>query len=355
MRTYFKQIILLFLFVQVFAQKDIYRNVDAIEDEWKGYTSYQKEEALSFCDFLFKEEHYERCLLNAFQILYKFPKDDVVSVVNYYIARCYEEMRNYKLAQTYYGKVLNQEPKESLAYKASYYRNVYVTLMMGELDDVLMLTDTSNDPYLTAFKGYAHLEKLNWEEARTSFISAQSSFSLPHYDKLITPIFQAIEDVHTVPNYNRYLVFIMSTLFPGAGQFMLGEKNQGQGILSSVSLMILISSWAAVENVIGSSRAFDDISLSVPVYKNYIDGSSMQLPRNNQLPDKIYTSSSSAKYVLPPLLIGSGIFIVSAYKSFKDTQLKNKELVNIYIKQKVDKIPPNRFLDFPEPQLIFKR
>ena len=34
MRTYYKQIIVLFLLGQSFAQKDIYRNVDAIEKEW---------------------------------------------------------------------------------------------------------------------------------------------------------------------------------------------------------------------------------------------------------------------------------------------------------------------------------
>ena len=37
----------------------------------------------------------------------------------------------------------------------------------------------------------------------------------------------------------------MSALFPGAGQFMLGNKNQGQGILSSVGLMLLVSSWTS--------------------------------------------------------------------------------------------------------------
>ena len=58
----------------------------------------------------------------------------------------------------------------------------------------------------------------------------------------------------------------MSTLFPGAGQFMLGNKNQGQGIFSSVSLMMLISSWTSVQSVVGSSRAVDDISLSVPSF-----------------------------------------------------------------------------------------
>ena len=83
-----------FLLAQLFAQKDIYRNVEAIEKEWKGYTSYQKEEALSFCDFLFKQGYYDRCLINAFQALYKFSDDDIVSVLNYYIGRCYEEMLN---------------------------------------------------------------------------------------------------------------------------------------------------------------------------------------------------------------------------------------------------------------------
>ena len=62
---------------------------------------------------------------------------------------------------------------------------------------------------------------------------------------------------------------MMSSLFPGAGQFMLGNKTQGQGILSSVGLMMLISSWTTVQRLVGSSRAVDDISLSVPMFKNY--------------------------------------------------------------------------------------
>ena len=230
----FKQIIIFFLLGQSFAQKDIYRNVEAIEKEWKGYTSYQKEEALSFCDFLFKEGYYERCFINAFQALYKFSDDDIVSVLNYYIGRCYEEMMNYKLANIYYQKVIKKEPKDSQSYKASFYRNVYVKLMMDDVDDVLKITDSFDDPYLLTFRGYSYLKKKNWDEARTSFISAQSNFSHPHYDKLITPLFQTIEEVYTVPKHNRYLIFMMSSLFPGAGQFMLGNKTQGQGIFSSV-------------------------------------------------------------------------------------------------------------------------
>ena len=356
MRINFRQIFYIFLLGSVFAQFDVYRNIEAIEDEWKGYTSYQKEEALSFCDFLFKEGYYERCLLNAFQVLYRFPNDQVTSVLNYYIARCYEEMANYKLAKDYYAKVLKSKSKDSIAYKASVYRSIYVTLMMGDYDDVLRQTDTINDdPYLVTFKGYAHINKLNWEEARTSFISAQSNFSHPHYDKLITPIYQAIEEVHTIPKHNRYLVFLMSTLLPGGGQFILGEKGKGQGIFSSVGLMMLISSWTGVEKLVGNSRAVDNISTSIPMHKDYDDGTNKHLIKKNQLPKEISTSSSSTKYIIPPLLIGVGVFIASSYSSFKDTQSKNKELIEIYVKEKLYNLPSQRFLDFPEPQLINKK
>ena len=354
MRTYYKQIIILFLLGQSFAQKDVYRNVEAIEKEWKGYTSYQKEEALSFCDFLFREGYYDRCLINALQALYKFSDDDIVSILNYYIGRCYEEMMNYKLANIYYQKVIKKDPKDSQSYKAAFYRSVYVKLMMDDVDEVLKITDSSRaDPYLLTFRGYSYLKKKKWEEARTSFISAQSNFSHPHYDKLITPLFQTIEEVHTIPKHNRYLIFIMGSIFPGAGQFMLGNKTQGQGILSSVGLMMLISSWTTVKSLVGSSRAVDDISLSVPMFKNYTANNG--LSKKDMIPDKIYTSSSSAKYLIPPILIGSSIFIASAYKSFEDTKQRNEELINIYIKKRIEKNSPSGFLDFSEPQLIYKK
>ena len=81
----------------------------------------------------------------------------------------------------------------------------------------------------------------------------------------------------------------------------------------------------------------------------------LSLSQKDMIPDKIYTSSSSAKYLIPPMLIGSSIFIASAYKSFNDTKLKNEELINIYVKKRIEKYSPSRFLDFSEPQLIYKK
>ena len=65
------------------------------------------------------------------------------------------------------------------------------------------------------------------------------------------------------------------------------------------------------------------------VFKSYINKQNQK----NQFPDKIYTSSSSSKYLIPPFLIGSSIFIASSYKSFQRYKNKNEELINLYIQE----------------------
>ena len=95
MRNFRIQIVFCILLGLVVAQPDLYRSVEDIQTEWTGYTSFQKEEMVSFCDFLFNEGYYERCLLTSFQIIYKFPNDPNISIIKYYIARSYEEMGSY--------------------------------------------------------------------------------------------------------------------------------------------------------------------------------------------------------------------------------------------------------------------
>jgi len=133
MRNLFTLILIGLLFGELNAQR-AYRSVDDIQGEWTEYTSYQKEEIISFCDFLFKEGYYERCLLTSFQLLYKFQNDPITPVVNYYIARCYEEMKNYDLASRYYQQVMDVEDTTSITFIASNYRNMYVTLLEGDIE-----------------------------------------------------------------------------------------------------------------------------------------------------------------------------------------------------------------------------
>jgi tetratricopeptide (TPR) repeat protein len=354
MRNTKNQILLGLLFSWVLSQQS-YRSVESIQSEWNEHASYQKEERLSFCDFLFKERHFERCLLTAFQLLYQFPDDPISPTISYYIARCYEEMQVYDLAHQYYRQVLQKESESSLIYKAANYRDIYVHLLAGEVSELLEATENTDDPYMITFRGYAQMKKMMWEEARLSFINAQALFSHSHYNKLMGPLYQTIENVGSVPTHNRYLVFLSGSLMPGGGQFMLREWEKGQGILTSVGLMALIGSWGKVESFVDGNRFIDSEGTSIPLHNNYKENNSHKAMGNaNQIPIKMNVRSSSLKYSIPPLLIGAGIFIGSTWKSFIDTQSKNERLVEFYIEERIDKISPSRFLDFPEPTLILK-
>ena len=197
------------------------------------------------------------------------------------------------------------------------------------------------------------MEKMNWEAARTSFISAQNNFDHPHYDELMNPLYQTIENVSEVPKHNKYIVFLSSAIFPGGGQFLLKEWSNGQGILTSVSLMAIISNWAKVEELVGKNRIIENESSSIPLYKDM--ETNHQLKKKDKIPAKLSLSYSSVKYLIPPIVIGAGVFIISSLKSFKDTDEKNKKLIEYYVSDRVSDISPSRFLDFPNPTLVLQK
>ena len=115
--------IILLLLCFVSAQEN-YRSVDQIQTEWADHTNYQRDEMLSFCDFLYNEGYYERCLISCFQFLYRLPDDPLRPAILYLIARSYEGMEKYSLARRYYNRVMKIEPENSMAHKASKYREI---------------------------------------------------------------------------------------------------------------------------------------------------------------------------------------------------------------------------------------
>ena len=103
-------------FSVLICQED-YRSIEQIESEWGDYTKFQRDEMISFCDFLFNEGYYERCLISSFQFLYRLPDDPIKPALLYLIARSYEEMQNYSLSKRYYSRVMDIEPKPSTLIK----------------------------------------------------------------------------------------------------------------------------------------------------------------------------------------------------------------------------------------------
>ena len=354
------RIILLSFFIWLFSARLFadggYSSVFDIKDEWSNYTTFQRDEMISFCDFLYKEGHFERFLLTAFQFIYRFPDDSLNTVMLYNIARSYEEVKNYDLANRYYDRILKSEQKNSVPFRAAKIRKIYLSLVLGELENVYQLTKDTNDPYLMVIRGYAFLKELKWEDARATFIAADSKFNHPHYSNLISPIFQSIENVQNVRTHNKYLVGIGGLFMPGGGQFLLKDINNGQGILATAGFFLLATNWSKTTSLSGSSRYLNHQSLSVPVFQDFelIGSNSINLKGNDDLPSNIDHNSSYFNYVFPPIILGLGVYLGGFWKSYMDTQKTNKKLFLNYIDDQISINNPEDFFDFSEPRLIFK-
>ncbi len=331
-----------------------YRSVEQVEAEWNDHTSFQRDELLSFCDFLFEEKLFERCLLTCFQFLYRFPDDPIRPALLYTIGRSYEEIKNYSLAQRYYRRIIDTEPKHSVTFRAAEYRDIYSDLMKGHTKKVMIKTEGSEDPYFLTFRGYSYLRDLKWEEARTIFISAEEKFDHRHYSKLMVPLYQAIENVETIPQHNRAMIALTGTIFPGGSQFMLKEWKKGQGVLVTALVLSSIIAMGQINELNGSVYVASSPGLIMPYYSDITEsGLNTFKLSNGRLTKPVSPKTSVLQYTLPPIIIGLGVYMSSVMRSFIDIKDKNRALIEFYALESIESIEPDRFLDFEEPALLY--
>ena len=344
-----KYLIYILLFLSIVYAQERYRSAQQIELEWGEYTRSQRDEMLSFCDFLFNQGYYERCLISSFQFLYKLPDDPVKPALLYLIARSYEEMQNYSLSRKYYQRVMDIELKTSKAYKAAKYRKVHSYLLEGDQDSVFSSTLNSKDPYFLLLRGYSYLKELDWESARAAFISAEEKFNDKHYSKLMIPLYQCIDNVSVIKQHSKVKVALSGLILPGGGQLVLRDKKNAQGIFASSLLLYGIYSLGLARDNSGSVRFSNSPGIMLPTFKNV--NSSFNL-EDGLLSKNVLAKSEIIKYTLPPIAFGSILYIVSLVKSFSDTEEKNLDLIEIYTSESIDSCPPKKFLDFEEPSIL---
>ena len=344
-----KSILYLFLVLSMSFSQQAYRSADQIELEWEGYTKFQRDEMASFCDFLFNEGYYERCLISSFQFLYRLPNDPVKPALLHLIARSYEEMGNYFLARRYYNRVVDIESSNSIAYKSAKYREIYCYLMEGDIESVKLKTDSTKDPYFLTLRGYSYLRSLDWEKARTVFISAEEKFKDKHYSKLMIPLYQAIENVSGIRKHSKFKVAMSGLFLPGGGQLALKDKKNAQGILISALSFYSVYNSSRNSSSAGDVRFSRPSSTLLPIHEGVDESFNLA---GGALSKPISAKSELVKYTLPPIIFGSALYVSSFVKSFIDTKEKNKNLVQYYADDKIALIPPQLFMDFEEPSVV---
>tara|TARA_Y100001980_G_C14542794_1_gene321273 strand:- start:113 stop:1123 length:1011 start_codon:yes stop_codon:yes gene_type:complete len=329
--------------------QESYHSIDQIESDWGDYTKFQRDEMATFCDFLFNEGYYERCLISSFQFLYRLPDDPAKPAILYLIARSYEEMKNYSLSRKYYSRVMDIMPKTSKAYQAAEYRYIHSNLLEGNLNAVFNATLNSTNPYFLILRGYSYLKELNWENARATFISAEEIFKDKHYSKLMIPLYQTIDEVSLIKQHSKTKVVLSGLLFPGGGQYALRDKKNAQGILASSFLLYSIYSLGSGDSNSGSLRFSNSPGTVVPTYNGINENFNLS---GDALSKVVFSESELIKYTIPPIVFGSVLYISSLIKSFSDTQEKNRSIIKYYANKSIESTPPKIFLDFEEPSVI---
>ena len=346
-----KYIIIFPLLISCLYTKSQYSSTNQIKEDWSKYTGSQRKEALSFCQFLFKEKHYERSITACLQYLYNYPNDPISNKIVYNIARSYDEIGNHLIARKYYARIINSTNKTNVLHQASSNRRIYSNYLEGNHRDVLSQTEGADNPYALTMRAYSLFSLLEWGQCRAALIKAEEAFNNTYYSKKMIPLYQSIKNVAEVPQKNKYKVAFTGAVLPGGGYFSLDEWEKGQGPFLTSLIFYGIYILGNIGEISGSTRLSISPSSSVP--HTDIKNESGEFPRAS-ISKSISTKSSALEYRIPSLVIGAGVYFISLYSSFKETQSRNKEILRRYVENIATKVPLSGFLDFPEPDLLIK-
>jgi tetratricopeptide (TPR) repeat protein len=346
----------IFIFFGVaIAQQSPYRSADDIKQEWVDHTSHQRGELVSFCDFLFQEGHYERCLLSCFQFMYRFPGDPIEPVILYHIARSYEEMENYDLALTYYKRSKDSVNKNTIVYSACQKREAYVLFKAKKYEALFALTEKTKNPYYLIFRSYALIDQMDWGEARQNLLAAKKQFNHAHYSRLIDSLFPIINQVQELPQKKKVWVAISGALLPGGGHLMLDDNFDGAGIffsMATIRMMMILNNITLADGELYYQQSPKVIQPMVTNFKG--EKNVFNLYGGDEIPSSIQLKSTELKYALPPIIIGLGIYGGSLWQALDQTQESNRDIAQNFILEKLANRSVKLFIDFKEPLLIKK-
>lgn len=342
-----KQICILVVWLSILFGQHYPRTESQIIEEWQDYTAFQREELLSFCDFLFENEYYDRAQINLFRYLYKYPDKTFEPVLYYYIARSYEEEDKYDLALEYYSRITTGSDSSSLVYQSSMYRTIYMYLENKDYENVWSLTKDSDDPYHLVFRGYAYLNTAQWTEAKKVFTKAKRQFDHNHYSRLLKPLVQSIDAVNALPKKNKTLAVGLSVI-PGGGQSYLKQWKEAAGVITTSVLLYLFTT-----DEVSSSAAFTYQNPGlIPSTRSIVNTSQgWKAAVGDRLPITVDTRGYVSSYIVPPVVLGLGVYAGSIIKTWDDIDKYNHQSEMDFIQFQLKKYPVSRFIDFYEPEL----
>jgi len=324
--------------------QDANPRVQSIEQEWKEHASFQRNELISFINFLYNQEFYERARIAYFEFLFKLPNDPLTAEAYYYIGRCYEKLNRLDLALKYYGQSLSEADSGSIVYEAAFLRRTYVNVLKLDWTEVLKLTENSDNPYNMAYRGYAHMNQLDFIEARLAFRAAEARFDNKVYSRRLSPILRALDIVDNLESKSKVKT-ILAGLIPGGGRAYLKGWESALGAALSTGIVVALA-----------TRSFKvdsgNMGFTEPTENWIPDGASYngeKKPDKRLLPQTLRLKSTGKMILVPAIGVGIGVYIGSIWGAVNDIESENIRLKQRAVSKVSRRYRPERFTDFSEP------
>ncbi len=280
------------MFFNICLSQSLNESVEDLENKWENYTTYQKEELLSFIDFLFEKKYYDKCITAGFRYNFLYPQDSLIPEVYFFIARSYEEVSEYKKALEFYKKSQNLVKINSSLFKSNQYRITYVYLMLGNFNEVNKISETSKDPYLITFNGFAKFNDLDFIGSKNEFNKARKLFKSKSNRRNLSILMRACENAKKLPNLNPLRAALYG-IIPGGGRFYLQQYRQAIATFSSVLFLSINLNRNYNETII--SKWVPRLGFLV-VYGGSIYGSYKGIEEANEGRERRYVNRVQRKY-----------------------------------------------------------
>lgn len=336
-------LLILFISGALWAQDESPR-VQSIRQGWEDHTSFQRKELISFINFLYDQEYYERARLALFEFLFLLPNDPLRGEAYYYIGDCYERNGQMDLALKYYGQALAESDSGSVVYTAALNRRTHAYLTGEDWDRVLELTAGSDDPYQLVYRGYAQMNRLDFVEARLAFRAAEERFDNRVYSRRLDPILKALDIVSGLESKSKART-ILAGLVPGGGRAYLKGWKSALGVAISTGVLAVLVT-RSLESNDGNLGFREPVGNWVPDGSSYgdDDGSS-----GGVLPRTIHLKGQPRMILIPAAVIGTGIYIGSIWGAVSDIQAQNIRLKERAVSRITRRYSPERFGDYSQP------
>jgi tetratricopeptide (TPR) repeat protein len=186
---------------------------------------------IQFAEYLFEREDFYQAILEYKRFVFRHPDSTLINYANYKIGLCYKNGKKDKLAQRFFEKVLDNNPKDGLREETylvlaqSYIDGGDFEAARFELDELMEYPHSKGEisSEIHYWKGITYLCEYKWELAQREFDQVIEGRRV----RIAKGLQPYLETTLHLPYRSKKKAVLLSTFLPGSGQIYCGRIIDG--------------------------------------------------------------------------------------------------------------------------------